>query len=64
MGLLNYGVSRAEAGKSLADWQTNRLPVNIRLRRYLAKAQAWPDKPTAAEIAAVADINFFPNKNG
>ncbi len=61
VGLLNYGVSRAEAGKSLTDWQTNRLPVNIRLRRYLAKAQAWPNKPTAADKAAVADIDFFPN---
>lgn len=62
MGLLNYGVSRAEAGKSLTDWQTNRLPVNIRLRRYLAKAQAWPNRPTAADKAAVAKIDFFPSK--
>ena len=61
LGLLNYGVSRAEAGQSLINWQTNELPVNIRLRRYLALAQAWPDKLTATDLASLAKLNFFPS---
>lgn len=61
VGLLNYGVSRAKAGKSLVNWQTNGLPVNIRLRRFLARAQAWPTKPTAADLASLAKLNFFPD---
>ena len=60
LGLLNYGVSRAEAGKPLINWQTNGLPVNIRLRRYLALAQTWPGKPTAANLASLAKLKFFP----
>ena len=61
LGLLNYGVSHFEAGKSLKGWQPNRIPVNIQLRRYLARAQAWPDKPTAAALASVAKLSFFPD---
>ncbi len=61
VGLLNYGVSRAEAGKSLVNWQTNGLPVNIRLRRFLAQAQAWPAKATATDLASLAKLNFFPD---
>ena len=60
LGLLNYGVSRAEAGQSLVNWQTNKLPVNIRLRRYLAQAGAWPAKPTAADLEDTAKLSFFP----
>ena len=59
-GLLNYGVTRAESGKTLSDWQTNRLPVNIRLQRFLVKAQAWPAKPAAADFAKLNNILFFP----
>lgn len=58
--LLNSGVSRAQAGKSLADWQSNELPANIRLRRYLALAEAWPAKPTTADLASPANLSFFP----
>ena len=61
LGLLNYGVNRAEAGRSLVDWQTNRLPVNMRLRRYLAAAQTWPDKPTIANHDELASMAFFPS---
>lgn len=61
LGLLNYGLNRAEQGKSLLNWQTNGLPVNIRLRRFLAQAQAWPTKPTAADLASLAKLNFFPD---
>ncbi len=63
LGLLNYGVSRAEAGKSLTHWQTNGLPVNIRLRRYLTMAQAWPSKASDADRAALAKLTFFPTLN-
>lgn len=59
--LLNNGVSQEQAGQSLKDWQTKRLPVNIRLRRYLAMAQAWPDKPTETTNAKFASVTFFPS---
>jgi hypothetical protein len=58
--LLSTGKSRAKAGKPLKEWQPNRIPVNIQLRRYLARAQAWPDKPTAANMASIAHLEFFP----
>jgi hypothetical protein len=61
LGLLNYGVNHAEAGKSLINWQPNRIPVNIQLRRYLARAQAWPTKPTTADLASLANLKFFPD---
>lgn len=59
--LLNIGAHRASTGKSLKDWQPNRIPVNIQLRRYLVRAQAWPAKPAANDLASLAKLNFFPN---
>ncbi len=61
LSLLNYGVSHAEAGKSLHNWQPNHIPVNIQLRRYLARAKCWPDKPTVADLASLAKLSFFPD---
>lgn len=59
--LLQTGVSRAKAGKPLKEWQPNRIPVNIQLWRYLARAQTWPAKPTATDLAPLAKLNFFPD---
>ena len=58
--LLNAGANRAAAGKPIKEWQPNRIPINIQLRRYLARAQAWPEKPTAAHMASIAHLEFFP----
>jgi hypothetical protein len=59
--LLNTGVSRAKAGKSLREWQPNCIPVNIQLRRYLARAKCWPAKPTATDLASLERHRFFPD---
>jgi hypothetical protein len=59
--LLNTGTRRAKAGKSLKEWQPNRIPVNIQLRRYLARAKFWPAKPSAVDLATLANLSFFPD---
>lgn len=61
LGLLNYGVNHFNAGNSLKGWQPNRIPVNIQLRRYLARATCWPTPPTAADQASLAQLCFFPD---
>ena len=45
----------------MTRWQPNRIPVNIQLRRYLARAICWPDQPTAADLATLANLSFFPD---
>ena len=60
--LLSAGANRAAAGKSLKGWQPNRIPINIQLRRYLARANCWPAKPTATDLASFAKISFFPDQ--
>jgi thiamine kinase-like enzyme len=61
LGLLNYGVNHFNAGNSLKGWQPNVIPVNIQLRRYLARATCWPAPPTAADQASLAQLSFFPD---
>ncbi|MBK8900399.1 MAG: aminoglycoside phosphotransferase family protein [Anaerolineaceae bacterium] len=61
LGLLNYGVNRFRAGKSFKGWQPNHIPVNIQLRRYLARATCWPTPPTAVDQASLANLSFFPD---
>jgi hypothetical protein len=61
LGLLNYGVNHFNAGKSFQGWQPNRIPVNIQLRRYLARAKCWPANPTAADLASLENLRFFPD---
>jgi hypothetical protein len=44
---------------TLDAWQINEVEPNVRLRRYLARAQAWPDPDPAAALANLGDIIFF-----
>jgi hypothetical protein len=53
------GVSRAQDGR-LVGWTINGLPANVRLRRYLARALAWPDPNFTGHLATLADLPFFP----
>jgi hypothetical protein len=53
------GISRAHAG-TLAGWTINGLPANVRLRRYLARALAWPAPDFDSQLAALAGERFFP----
>jgi aminoglycoside phosphotransferase (APT) family kinase protein len=57
--LVAYGVRRAKADQ-LAGWHINSLPPNVRLRRYLARTNAWPAASFEDEVAALADVTFFP----
>jgi hypothetical protein len=54
------GLRRAEQG-GLAGWTINGLPANERLRRYLARGLAWPGEEFERELAALADLTFFPD---
>ena len=42
------------------DETINGLEANLRLRRYLARALAWPDRDLARELAGLGDLRFFP----
>jgi thiamine kinase-like enzyme len=56
--LLQDGMQRGAFG-TLDAWQINEVEPNVRLRRYLARAQAWPDPDPAAALANLGDIIFF-----
>jgi hypothetical protein len=58
--LFRIGIERAEAG-TLASWTVNGLPADIRLRRYLARALAWPDPDPSRQLADLGDLRFFPS---
>jgi thiamine kinase-like enzyme len=58
--LVEDGVRRASIGQ-LANWGANRLPANERLRRYLARAMAWPKLDFSDQLAALTDVSFFPD---
>lgn len=55
--LLDYGVRQAQ---EMCGWQINGLPANQRLRRYLARALAWPETTFHGSLATLASIDFFP----
>jgi aminoglycoside phosphotransferase (APT) family kinase protein len=53
------GLDRARGGR-LAGWAINDRPPNWRLRRYLARARAWPNPDFSAHLAAAQAYEFFP----
>jgi len=57
--IMNQGRHLAGSGE-LAGWLINGLPPNERLRRYLARAQAWPSLDFTRELEALHDLEFFP----
>lgn len=59
MILLRHGMKLAATGR-LAGWSANGLPGNLRLRRYLARAMAWPDTAHEAMLARWDSLVFFP----
>ena len=44
-----------------ADEPVNELPVNARLRRYLARAFAWPDPDFSKRLEQLSELEFFPS---
>ncbi len=57
--ILNQGLRLAEAAQ-WEGWMINSLPPNQRLRRYLARALAWPQSTFAAELEQLGNVAFFP----
>ena len=57
--LFGIGLERARAG-TLATWTVNGLPADVRLRRYLARALAWPDPDFSRQLAELGDLRLFP----
>jgi len=58
--LFREGMRRAEEGQ-LAGWMVNGLPATLRLRRYLARALAWPAPEYAAQLVGLGDLELFPS---
>lgn len=58
--LARFGLPRAQTG-SLAGWTINEMPANERLRRFLARALAWPEMNFTRQLESVADVVFFPD---
>jgi len=56
--LLDQGLRLTDAGQ-LTGWTINELPANVRLRRYLARALAWPAADVTDQLAALGDLRFF-----
>jgi len=57
--LIRDGMRMAGTGR-LAGWQVNGLPANERLRRYLARALAWPEMDSSSQMETLAEVVFFP----
>lgn len=57
--LLSAGVARAREGR-LQGWQIHEMAANEKLRRYLARARAWPALDFSEELALLAEVRFFP----
>jgi aminoglycoside phosphotransferase (APT) family kinase protein len=58
--ILNQGRDLAQRGQ-LAGWTVNGLPASVRLRRYLARALAWPNTAFGRELDELASVVFFPD---
>ena len=56
--LLAEGMQRTEHG-TLDDWLVNEMAPNERLRRYLARAIAWPALELDETLADLGDVVFF-----
>ena len=58
--LFRIGLERARNG-TLSCWTVNGLPADVRLRRYLARALAWPDLDFLHQLAELGDLRLFPS---
>jgi aminoglycoside phosphotransferase (APT) family kinase protein len=59
-GIIQHGIRLASTGQ-LKNWSVNGLPGNGRLRRYLARAAAWPDMDYGNTLVSLEEITFFPD---
>ncbi|MBV8714376.1 MAG: hypothetical protein JOZ65_04835 [Chloroflexi bacterium] len=59
LGILLADGMRRSAGGDFDTWMINEMEPNTRLRRYLARAQAWPDPDPTAALSKLGDVAFF-----
>ncbi len=59
--LLGEGLRRAKTGE-LRVWRIHDMEPNRKIRRYLARALAWPSYNVEPEIDDLTDVRFFPDK--
>jgi len=58
--ITSYGQQLLASAGGLDGWSINGLRPNVRLRRYLARAQAWPRLNFERELEQLNDLEFFP----
>ena len=51
----------AMATGETSDRRSDRMPLNQRLRRYQARGLAWPENQFDEQLAALADLELFPD---
>jgi aminoglycoside phosphotransferase (APT) family kinase protein len=56
--LLGDGMRRIAHGE-FDNWMINEMEPNARLRRYLARAQSWPESDPTVALAKLGDMEFF-----
>jgi hypothetical protein len=56
--IIQDGLNRVRSG-ALEGWLVNGMPPNQRLRRYLARCQAWPNPDFSSALAGLGDLEFF-----
>ena len=59
LAALSRWVIRLAAEGGLETWTLNTMPANDRLRRWLARARAWPNEDFCTELAALDGARFF-----
>jgi Ser/Thr protein kinase RdoA (MazF antagonist) len=59
LAVLSRWVIRSANEGRLVGWCLNTMPANQRLRRWLARAQAWPNDDFSSELAALDEAVFF-----
>ena len=52
---LSIGTGRS----TFEGWEANRLPVKVRLQRYLARALAYPSLDFTSQLEQIAPLHFF-----
>ena len=60
--IIKRGIKLASEDQ-LEGWTINGLPANLRLRRYLARALAWPDMDYRSALESLEAVIFFPDGN-
>jgi hypothetical protein len=59
LGILLADGMRHSADGTLESWLINEMEPNARLRRYLARALAWPDRDPTTALSNLGDVVFF-----